>query len=134
MGSRRFRPLLLAVAAMSTVIIGGTSGPASAAIDGTCPTPSPVDGVVYGTSGHDLIDCSSEAGPLTIDGLSGHDVIVGSQSGDTIYGGSGNDCLDGGNGGAGNLLHGGSGNDGFANGTQFQETGKDRSFVCFGDF
>lgn len=127
MGTRSIRSLLLTVAALSTVIVGGSASPAAAAINGTCP--APVNGVVYGTSGHDFINCSSATGPLTIDGLSGHDRIVGTSSGDTIYGNSGNDCLDGGPGD--DVLYGGSGNDGFSEGVSYQEDGKDRSSQCF---
>jgi Ca2+-binding RTX toxin-like protein len=68
---------------------------------------SVVEGVVFGTSGDDVL--TGTAGANVIDGLAGNDTITGLDGNDTLYGGSGADLLDGGTGT--DQLTGGTGDD-----------------------
>jgi hypothetical protein len=111
MGTRKARPVILTVALLGTVHVLGTAGPAwavqSCLLNGKLVIPS--SGVVNGTAGRDVIDCSAVTFPLVINGSSDADTIIGGQASDQIYGDSGNDNLKG---GCGNDdLYGLAGND-----------------------
>jgi Ca2+-binding RTX toxin-like protein len=88
------------------------------------------DGVVYGTSGDDVIDGGNHR--QIIMGLGGNDVIHASNGGDCLVGGEGDDKLYGGN--APDILVGGDGNDypDGGNGPDDTDGGAGDGDVCIG--
>ncbi|WP_254452407.1 calcium-binding protein [Roseicella sp. DB1501] len=76
---------------------------------------APISTTITGTNNNDLLNYSTRADNLKINGLGGNDTVYGGLGNDTLYGATGNDKLYGGAGN--NYMEGGLGSDTIVGGT-----------------